>query len=81
MSVFSTGFVLAATPSLHTSGSSIVDANGNVVYLRGVGIAGMAPDLVLWENGGSDTTGATNGTTTQQTPWTKPSRSCKANGT
>jgi hypothetical protein len=57
MSVFSTGFVLAATPSLHTSGSSIVDANGNVVYQRGVGIAGMAPDLILWENGGSDNWG------------------------
>jgi hypothetical protein len=45
------------TPALHTSGSSIVDANGNTVYLRGVGIAGMAPDLILWGNGGSDSWG------------------------
>jgi hypothetical protein len=45
------------TPALHTSGNLIVDANGNVVYLRGMGIAGMVPDLILWGNGGGDNWG------------------------
>ena len=59
LSVFTSMPVQAATttPALHTSGTSIVDANGNVVYLRGVGIAGMVPDLVLWGSGGGDNWG------------------------
>ncbi|MCL5948939.1 MAG: hypothetical protein M1490_00480, partial [Candidatus Bathyarchaeota archaeon] len=59
LSVFATPTVQAATttPALHTSGNYILDANGNVVYLRGMGIAGMAPDLILWGNGGSDNWG------------------------
>ncbi|MCL5949549.1 MAG: glycoside hydrolase family 5 protein, partial [Candidatus Bathyarchaeota archaeon] len=58
LSVFSATPVQAATTSaLHTSGNYILDANGNVVYLRGMGIAGMAPDLILWGNGGSDNWG------------------------
>ncbi|MGD6850512.1 MAG: cellulase family glycosylhydrolase [Candidatus Bathyarchaeia archaeon] len=46
------------TPALHTSGSSIVDANGNVVYLRGMGMAGMAPNIILWGQGATDSWGA-----------------------
>ena len=59
LSIFTSMPVQAATttPALHTSGTSIVDANGNVVYLRGVGIAGMVPDLVLWGSGGGDNWG------------------------
>jgi hypothetical protein len=40
-SVFVAAPVQAATttPALHTSGSYILDANGNTVYLRGMGIA------------------------------------------
>ena len=59
ISVLSTTPVQAATttPALHTSGASILDANGNVVYLRGMGIAGMAPDLILWGSGGGDNWG------------------------
>ncbi len=45
------------TPALQTSGSSIVDANGNVVYLRGIGLAGMAPDIILWGQGATDNWG------------------------
>ena len=57
--MFSASPAQAATTTspLHTSGTSILDANGNVVYLRGIGIAGMAPDLILWGNGGSDNWG------------------------
>ena len=47
----------ATTPALHTSGTLILDANGNVVYLRGMGIAGVAPNLILWGSGGSDNWG------------------------
>ena len=59
LSVFSTMPVQAATTisPLHTSGTSIVDANGNVVYLRGMGVAGAAPNLMLWGSGGSDNWG------------------------
>ena len=58
LSVFATPSAKAATTSaLHTSGSYILDTNGNTVYLRGMGIAGMAPDLLLWGNGGSDNWG------------------------
>ena len=42
------------TLSLHTQDSQIVDDNGNPVYLRGIGIAGFAPDLLLWGQGQSD---------------------------
>ena len=44
-------------PALHTSGSYILDANGNTVYLRGMGIAGIAPDLILWGPSGGDNWG------------------------
>ena len=59
LSIFTSMPVQAATttPALHTSGTSIVDANGNVVYLRGVGIAGMVPDLILWGSDGGDNWG------------------------
>ncbi len=58
LSVFATPSAEAATTSsLHTSGSYILDANGNTVYLRGMGIAGFAPDLLLWGQGSSDSWG------------------------
>ena len=59
ISVLSSTPVQAATttPALHTSDASILDANGNVVYLRGMGIAGMAPNLILWGSGGGDNWG------------------------
>ena len=59
LSVFVAAPVQAATttPALHTSGSYILDANGNTVYLRGMGIAGMAPDLILWGPSGGDNWG------------------------
>ena len=44
----------ANASALHTSGNLILDQNNNPVTLRGVGIAGMAPDLILWGNGESD---------------------------
>jgi hypothetical protein len=44
----------ATATALHTSGSQILDANGNVVYLRGMGLAGFAPDLILWGPNESD---------------------------
>ena len=46
---------------LHTSGNQILDANNNPVTLRGVGIAGMAPDLILWGQRRQQTTGDANG--------------------
>ncbi len=58
ISIFASPSAKAATTSaLHTSGSYILDANGNSVYLRGMGVAGFAPDLLLWGNGGSDNWG------------------------
>ncbi|MCW4029761.1 MAG: cellulase family glycosylhydrolase [Candidatus Bathyarchaeota archaeon] len=47
----------SVTPALHTSGRSIVDQNGNTVYLRGMGLAGMAPNLLLWGPSGTDNWG------------------------
>jgi hypothetical protein len=49
----------AETPTLalHTSGSQILDTNGNAVYLRGMGLAGFAPDMILWGQGQSDNWG------------------------
>ena len=47
----------ANASALHTSGNLILDQNNNPVTLRGVGIAGMAPDLILWGNGASDSWG------------------------
>ena len=35
----------------------MLDANGNTVYLRGVGMAGFAPNLIFWGQGGSDNWG------------------------
>ncbi len=59
ISAFSVTSVSAATTTsaLHTSGSYILDADDNVVYLRGMGLAGMAPDLLLWGQGQSDNWG------------------------
>jgi hypothetical protein len=59
ISVFSMQTVQAATTTsaLHTSGSYILDTNGNSVYLRGMGIAGFPPDMILWGNGNSDNWG------------------------
>ncbi len=42
------------TLALHTSGRQILDSNNNPVTIRGVGIAGMAPDLILWGKGSTD---------------------------
>ncbi|MDR1992016.1 MAG: glycoside hydrolase family 5 protein [Nitrososphaerota archaeon] len=44
----------SVTPALHTSGTYIVDSEGNVVYLRGMGLAGFVPNLILWGNTASD---------------------------
>ncbi|MDR0493822.1 MAG: glycoside hydrolase family 5 protein [Nitrososphaerota archaeon] len=39
----------STTPSaLHTQGTYILDTNGNTIYLRGMGLAGFAPNLILW---------------------------------
>ncbi len=59
VSVFSLSGVHAAsaTLALHTSGNQILNSNNNVVYLRGMGIAGMTPDLILWGTGSSDSWG------------------------
>jgi hypothetical protein len=60
VSALSAGTVSAATPQtspLHTQGSYILDSNGNSVYLRGMGLAGFAPNMLLWGNGGSDNWG------------------------
>jgi hypothetical protein len=57
LTVFATTGVQAAsttTLALHTSGDQILDSNNNVVYLRGIGVAGMTPDLIFWGQGGSD---------------------------
>ncbi len=56
VSTFSFSGVHAATTMLPvtTSGNQIIDSNGNVVYLRGVGMAGMSPDLIFWGSGGGD---------------------------
>jgi hypothetical protein len=43
-----------STPALHTSGSYILDTDGNTVYLRGMGLAGFAPNLILWGQGTGD---------------------------
>ncbi len=48
---------VSATLPLHTSGDQILDSNNNLVYLRGMGIAGYVPDLILWGQGGSDSWG------------------------
>lgn len=47
----------AANLVLTADGFNLLDPAGNKVYLRGVGIAGMAPDLILWGNGGGDNWG------------------------
>jgi hypothetical protein len=58
IAVLATPTATAATSSaLHTSSSYVLDANGNTVYLRGMGVAGFAPDLQLWGSGGSDNWG------------------------
>jgi hypothetical protein len=46
-----------STSALHTSGSYILDSDGNSVYLRGMGLAGFAPNMILWGNGASDNWG------------------------
>ena len=58
-----------ATSALHTSGSYILDANGNSIYLRGIGLAGFAPNLMIWNNNENDNWGAQwnhNPTTTME---------------
>jgi hypothetical protein len=59
MSALSLVTVQAAptTSALHTQGSYILDSNGNSVYLRGMGLAGFAPNMILWGNGASDNWG------------------------
>ncbi len=51
------GVQAASTPALHTSGSKILDSNGNVVNLRGVGLNGPAPATIFWGPGYCDNTG------------------------
>ena len=62
VSTFTFSGVHAATTMLPvtTSGNQILDSNGNVVYLRGVGMAGMAPDIIFWGTAAA-TAGATSG--------------------
>jgi len=43
--------------ALHTQGQYILDQNGNTVYLRGMGLAGFVPNLILWGPDGSDNWG------------------------
>jgi hypothetical protein len=58
LSTFSFTTSLVATSSaLHTSGDQILNANNDVVYLRGVGIGGNAPDNIVWDKSGSDNWG------------------------
>ncbi len=59
VSIFSVSNVSADSTSmaLHTSGQYILDANGNTVYLRGMGLAGFAPNLILWSQDGGDNWG------------------------
>ncbi len=59
LTVFATNGAQAATstPALHTSGDQILNANNAVVYLRGVGIMGYAPDNIFWGSSGSDNWG------------------------
>ncbi len=58
LSIFATQPAQGATTSaLHTQGTYILDSTGNTVYLRGVGIAGFAPDLILWGSTGNDNWG------------------------
>ncbi|MGE5554713.1 MAG: cellulase family glycosylhydrolase [Methanocella sp.] len=45
------------TSPLHTSGTYILDSDGNSVYLRGMGLAGFAPNMILWGQGSSDNWG------------------------
>ncbi len=71
LSVLSIDTVQAApaTSALHTSGSYILDANGNSIYLRGIGLAGFAPNLMIWNNNENDNWGAQwnhNPTTTME---------------
>ena len=47
----------STTSPLHISGNQILDSNNNPVNIRGMGIAGMAPDLIFWGQGGSDNWG------------------------
>ena len=47
----------ATTSALRTQGAYILDTNGNTVYLRGMGLAGFAPDMILWGSGSSDNFG------------------------
>ncbi len=47
----------ASSMALRTQDQYILDENGNTVYLRGMGLAGFAPDLILWGQGESDTWG------------------------
>ena len=58
LSTFSfTASLIATSSALHTSGGQILNANNDVVYLRGVGIGGFAPDNIFWGLGGSDNWG------------------------
>ena len=69
LSVFASTGVQAATTTLalHTSGDQILDSNNNVVYLRGIGVAGMTPDLFSGDKEAA-TAGATNGNQHRQHP-------------
>jgi len=42
------------TPALHAQGTYILDNDGNTIYLRGMGLAGFVPNLILWGPGATD---------------------------
>jgi len=43
-----------AVSALHTDGTYILDVNDNSVYLCGMGLAGFAPNLILWDQDATD---------------------------
>ena len=57
LSVTSVSAAPPASMALHTSGKQILDANNNVVYLRGVGLPGFAPNILFWGPNGPDNWG------------------------
>jgi len=50
----STATAAGVASALHTNGAYILDTNGNSVYLRGMGLAGFAPNLILWDQDTTD---------------------------
>ncbi len=48
---------LGSGMALTVDGTKLLNSAGNTVYLRGVGAAGMVPDLIFWGQNGSDSWG------------------------